>query len=78
MSWWIWLIIFWATMHIINMIVIAMVGWIYHPADIYKHSNTLNWFGAIFLYVLWFMSSPIYGIIGFMVWSCTVGRCDDD
>lgn len=78
MSWWIWLIIFWALMHIINVIVIAMVGWIYHPADIYKHSDKLNWFGAIFLYILWFVSSPIYGIIGFMIWACTVGRNDDD
>lgn len=74
MFWWGWLIIFWVCMHVINSIVVVTVGWIYHPADIYKNSNTLNWFGAIFLYILWFVSSPIYGIIGFMTWACTVGR----
>lgn len=70
-----WLIIFWVCMHIINLIVIESVGWIYHPADIYKNSDDkLNWFGAVFLYILWFVSSPIYGVIGFMIWACTVGR----
>ena len=69
------LIIFWLCMHAINVIVIAEFGWIYHPADIYKHSDILlNWFGAIFLYILWFVSSPIYGVIGFIIWACTVGR----
>ena len=71
------LIIFWVFMHIINALVIIDVGWIYHPADIYKHSDTLNWFGAVFLYILWFVSSPIYGVIGFMTWACTVGRSNN-
>lgn len=77
MPWWEWLIIFWVCTHTVNTLLIAYFDWIYHPAYIYKHSKTLNWFGAVFLYILWFASVPIYGIIGFMIWACTVGRGND-
>lgn len=68
------LIIFWACMHIMNVAVIATVGWIRHPADIYRSDDTLSWFNAVFLYILWFISSPIYGVIGFMIWVWRIGR----
>ena len=61
------------TLHFIGLLVIMNYGWIHHPADIRKNSN-LNWFGAIFIYILWFITVPLYAIIGFVRWISAVGR----
>ena len=43
------------------------------PRKIYK-SAKVNWFGAIFIYLIYFCVVPLYAIIAFMIWACTVGR----
>ena len=71
----IFVIIFFATfmLHCLGLLILIEYGWIYHPKDIYDNSN-LNIFGAILLWFLWLVFCPIYAIIGFMIWLCTVGR----
>ena len=61
MPWWGLLIIFWICMHALNVVAIANVGWIYHPAAIYKNDDRLNWFGAVFLYILFMFGGMIFG-----------------
>ena len=43
------------------------------PSDIYKNTN-VNWFGAIFIYLLTFIAFAPWCILKFIVWICTVGR----
>lgn len=49
-------------------------NYIRSPKDIYNNYKTLNWFGAIFLYLLWIILCPIFAFIGFMMWICTVNN----
>lgn len=44
-----------------------------HPKDIYNDIK-VNWFGAIFVYIIYFCVLPIYAIVLFIFWLCTVGR----
>lgn len=50
---------------------------LWHPISIYECSK-MNWFGAIFVYLIYFAILPIYAFIGFMIWVCTVGRKYND
>ena len=43
------------------------------PGKIYNMTK-VNWFGAIFIYISYFCVVPIYAIVAFMIWICTVGR----
>lgn len=48
-----------------------------YPCVIPKHiydSLKVNWFGAVFLYILYFIGVPIFAIGTFIYWCCTVGR----
>ena len=45
------------------------------PSDIYENIN-VNWFGAIFIYILTFIVFAPWCILKFIVWICTVGRED--
>ena len=71
------LIIFYFTSHLIWFIIMVENHFDLivpkHPGEIYSKSN-VNWFGAIFLYILYFCAVPICAVIAFMVWLCTVGR----
>lgn len=65
---------------------IAFVGWVVAESDgfdcmwpwllpktIYD-SISVNWFGAIFLYIIYFITTPLYAIGTFIYWCCIVGR----
>lgn len=41
------------------------------PNTIYDSIN-VNWFGAIFLYILYFVTTPVWAIGTFIYWCCTV------
>ena len=43
------------------------------PKHIYKGLK-VNWFGAILLYILYFICVPVFAILSFIYWLCTVGR----
>lgn len=43
------------------------------PRNIYD-TTSVNWFGAVFLYALYFITTPLYAIGTFIYWCCTVGR----
>jgi formate/nitrite transporter FocA (FNT family) len=43
------------------------------PKTIYD-SISVNWFGAIFLYIIYFVTTPLYAIGTFIYWCCIVGR----
>lgn len=43
------------------------------PTTIYKN-NSVNRFGAVFLYILYFITTPLWAILTFFIWLCTVGR----
>lgn len=43
------------------------------PSAIYN-SISVNWFGAIFLYIIYFATTPLYAIGTFIYWCCIVGR----
>lgn len=43
------------------------------PTTIYKN-NSVNWFGAIFLYILYCLTTPIWAVITLFIYLCTVGR----
>lgn len=45
------------------------------PASLYR-TYKVNYFGAIMLYILWFIASPLSCIISFVAWLCAVGRKD--
>lgn len=47
------------------------------PSDIYENTN-VNWFGAIFIYLLTFITFAPWCILKFIVWVCTVGREDKE
>jgi len=47
------------------------------PADIHKTIN-VNWFGAVVIFLCYLVSTPIYCIIGLLIWLCTVGRKRND
>ena len=47
------------------------------PSDIYENTN-VNWFGAIFIYLLTFIAFAPWYILKFIVWVCTVGREDKE
>lgn len=80
MEWYHILIIIWIFSHIISFVVWAgnieaghemLYPWL-SPKTIYKRVN-VNWFGASFLYMLYFITTPIYAIGVFIYWCCTVG-----
>lgn len=48
------------------------------PRKIYHELDCLNWFGAIIIYTIYFCMVPLYAIIAFMIWACTVGRKQND
>jgi hypothetical protein len=81
MEWYHILIIAWICFHIAAFIVWAqslddghemLYPWVL-PKTVYNHAG-VNWFGAIFLYILYFATTPIYAIGTFIYWCCTVGR----
>ena len=43
------------------------------PKTIYDTCK-VNWFGAIFLYIIYFITTPLWAIGTFIYWCCTVGR----
>lgn len=43
------------------------------PTSIYG-AIRVNWFGATCLYILYFISTPLFAIGTFVWWLCTVGR----
>lgn len=43
------------------------------PKNIYDEYN-VNWFGAMFIYLVYLASTPLYAIGTFFWWLCTVGR----
>ena len=43
------------------------------PKSIYNICK-VNWFGAMFIYLVYFVSTPLYAIDTFTWWLCTVGR----
>lgn len=45
----------------------------WNPWLIHK-CNKVNWFGAIFIYLLYFAIVPMFALIGLFIWLCTVGR----
>ena len=53
------------------------MGYGYYPCVTPKHiyeELRVNWFGTVFLYILYFMSAPLFDIGTFIYWCCTVGR----
>ena len=44
----------------------------WNPWLIHK-CNKVNWFGAIFIYLLYFAIVPIFALIGLFIWLCTTG-----
>jgi hypothetical protein len=43
------------------------------PRSIYQNTH-MNWFGAILVYLIYFIFVPFYAITAFLIWLCTVGR----
>ena len=43
------------------------------PQYIYNKYK-VNWFGAIFLYLLYIMTTPIFAIVSILWWLCIIGR----
>lgn len=43
------------------------------PRHIYK-AHRVNWFGAIFIYTVYLVSTPLWAIGTLFWWLCTVGR----
>jgi hypothetical protein len=43
------------------------------PIHIYEGLR-VNWFGAVFLYTMYFICVPLFAIGTFVCWCCTVGR----
>lgn len=68
------LVLVYISFHAVGIIILAEFDFIYHPGDIYYNSDSLNWFGAIFLWLLWVIFCPVWAFVGFMIWVCTVGR----
>ena len=53
------------------------MGYGYYPCITPKHiyeGLEVNWFGAILLYIIYFICVPIFAILSFIYWLCTVGR----
>lgn len=53
------------------------IGYGYYPCLIPKHiyeELNVNWFGATLLYILYFICVPVFAILSFIYWCCTVGR----
>ena len=42
------------------------------PATIYKNCS-VNWFGAILLYILYCLTTPIWAAITLFIYLCTIG-----
>ena len=65
---------FWAVTHSVALEFVKGGGLLFFtPKGIYE-CTTLNWFGAILLYVLCFLAVPFYAIAAFIVWITHVGR----
>lgn len=43
------------------------------PYTLYKYCK-VNIFGAIFLWLLDLVFTPVYALIGLFIWLCTIGR----
>ena len=43
------------------------------PSDFYN-AYSINWFGAILLYIVYFVFAPALAVYAFLKWLCTVGR----
>jgi hypothetical protein len=81
MPWYFVLILVWICLHIASFIVWAqslserqesVYPWVL-PRTIYNQA-VVNWFGAIFIYILYFVTTPVWAIGTFIYWCCTVGR----
>ena len=43
------------------------------PKHVYEQLK-VNWFGATLVYILYFICAPLFAILSFIYWLCTVGR----
>jgi hypothetical protein len=53
------------------------MGYAYYPCVTPQHiyeDLRVNWFGEMFLYILYFICVPLFAIGTFVYWCCTVGR----
>lgn len=75
--WWQILIIIYIVTHFLGIIVMAWTQTelditFLSPYALYKYCK-VNIFGAIFLWALHLAFTPIYALIGLVIWLCTLG-----
>ena len=45
----------------------------FSPRMLYN-TYRINWFGAIVIYIFYFITTPVYALMYIIEWICTVGR----
>lgn len=64
-------LVFWVAMFIVSLKDFDMLS--ITPSDVHN-CNNVNWFGAVVLWLLFFVINPFFFIAHFIVWIFTVGR----